>query len=51
MTREALDGDDLDARSGDGHNFAAGKEGTVTQQRKHSRNLDRFDEREVCSTG
>ncbi|GAB3721473.1 hypothetical protein GCM10028793_60940 [Nocardiopsis oceani] len=28
MTREALDGDDLDARSGDGHNRAAGKEGT-----------------------
>ncbi|GAB3724360.1 hypothetical protein GCM10028793_64410 [Nocardiopsis oceani] len=25
--REALDGDDLDARSGDGHNRAAGKEG------------------------
>ncbi|GAB3724124.1 hypothetical protein GCM10027590_27380 [Nocardiopsis nanhaiensis] len=27
MTREAPDGDDLDARSGDGHNHAAGKEG------------------------
>ncbi|GAB3749890.1 hypothetical protein GCM10027590_68520 [Nocardiopsis nanhaiensis] len=28
MTREALDGDDLEARSGDGHNHAAGKEDT-----------------------
>ncbi|GAB3728631.1 hypothetical protein GCM10027590_35850 [Nocardiopsis nanhaiensis] len=28
MTREALDGDDLEARSGDGHNRAAGKEDT-----------------------
>ncbi|GAB3721084.1 hypothetical protein GCM10027590_22180 [Nocardiopsis nanhaiensis] len=31
MTREALDGDDLDARSGDGHNRAAGKEDTPSQ--------------------
>ncbi|GAB3721816.1 hypothetical protein GCM10028793_61390 [Nocardiopsis oceani] len=36
--REALDGDDLEARSGDGHNRAAGKEdtpseaGTLTQR-------------------
>ena len=29
--REALDGDDLDARSGDGHNHAAGKEGTPSK--------------------
>ncbi|GAB3697229.1 hypothetical protein GCM10028793_21100 [Nocardiopsis oceani] len=40
MTREALDGDDLEARSGDGHNRAAGKEGTparkgTSPQRRH----------------
>ncbi|GAB3714444.1 hypothetical protein GCM10027590_10040 [Nocardiopsis nanhaiensis] len=32
MTREAPDGDDLDARSGDGHNHAAGKEDTPNPQ-------------------
>ncbi|GAB3722201.1 hypothetical protein GCM10027590_24050 [Nocardiopsis nanhaiensis] len=32
MTREALDGDDLDARSGDGHNHAAGKEDTPARK-------------------
>ncbi|GAB3730499.1 hypothetical protein GCM10027590_38900 [Nocardiopsis nanhaiensis] len=32
MTREALDGDDLEARSGDGHNHAAGKEGTLARK-------------------
>ncbi|GAB3709999.1 hypothetical protein GCM10028793_43810 [Nocardiopsis oceani] len=30
--REALDGDDLDARSGDGHNRAAGKEGAKSDK-------------------
>ncbi|GAB3723412.1 hypothetical protein GCM10028793_63300 [Nocardiopsis oceani] len=30
--REALDGDDLEARSGDGHNRAAGKEDTCTNR-------------------
>ena len=30
--REALDGDDLDARSGDGHNHAAGKGVTRTSK-------------------
>ena len=29
---DAPDGDDLDARSGDGHNHAAGKEGTFNRQ-------------------
>ncbi|GAB3719474.1 hypothetical protein GCM10028793_58210 [Nocardiopsis oceani] len=34
MTREALDGDDLEARSGDGHNRAAGKEDTPAHKGK-----------------
>ncbi|GAB3715003.1 hypothetical protein [Nocardiopsis oceani] len=34
MTREALDGDDLEARSGDGHNRAAGKEDTPSHKGK-----------------
>ncbi|GAB3689263.1 hypothetical protein GCM10028793_05480 [Nocardiopsis oceani] len=32
MTREALDGDDLEARSGDGHHQAAGNGETRTRR-------------------
>ncbi|GAB3717039.1 hypothetical protein GCM10027590_14810 [Nocardiopsis nanhaiensis] len=45
MTREALDGDDLDARSGDGHNRAAGKEGTLGDKGQPNQKAQKQDHR------